>query len=192
MYIYRKLPTEEQEELLRLRKLRGLPAHEPPHYPSGTQIYFVTGTCFEHAHILSTANRREEFADELHARLPDIHAWVVLPNHYHLVLTCNLKDLKAILADLYNWTATKWNREDNSVGRKVWYRFVDRGIRSRSHYFASVNYVHWNPVKHSWADKLQNWPTSSFTAWLNLHGRDEMVRLWRTYPIRDYGKGWDV
>ena len=54
-----------------------------------------------------------------------------------------------------------WNREDGIPNRKVWYRFSDRGMRSEGHFFASINYIHANPVKHGYVEKATEWPWSS-------------------------------
>jgi len=191
-YIYRQLTKDEQAELLRARAFRSLPAHEPPHYPEGEHLYFITGACYGHAHILASLDRRREFAAKLHERFAEIHAWVVMPNHYHMVLTCDLERFGHAIAGLHNGTSTQWNREDGAIGRRVWYRFMDRKIRSVRHYFASTNYIHANPMKHGYVTHLADWATSSFSEWLGRLGRDEMARLWKSYPVHNLGKDWDL
>jgi len=55
-----------------------------------------------------------------------------------------------------------------------------------------VNYIHNNPIHHSHVDKWQDWPWSSATDFLNHVGREMAEKIWREYPILDYGKKWDV
>jgi len=40
-------------------------------------------------------------------------------------------------------------------------------------------------------DRWQDWPFSSAREYLAAVGRAEAERLWREYPVLDYGKGWD-
>jgi len=121
----------------------------------------------------------------------DILAWVVLPNHYHLLIEGDLRLFARRIARLHNGTATQWNREDGTPGRKVWHQFSDRVIRSERHYYASLNYIHANPVKHGYAPLAQDWPWSSFGFYLDMIGRERLAEWWREYPVDDYGKGWD-
>ena len=73
----------------------------------------------------------------------------------------------------------------------MWYRFQDRQIRGERHYFASLNYIHANPVKHGCVAKATEWPHSSFHEYLAKYGREVLADLWREYPVDEYGKTWD-
>lgn len=106
-------------------------------------------------------------------RIP-ARAWTVLPNHYHLVAVVDLAALSKAIARLHNGTATQWNREDHCQGRSVWYRFTDRAIRSKRHYFAALNYVHTNAVKHGWAVRAEDWPWTSLHDYLRDVGRETL------------------
>jgi putative transposase len=64
-------------------------------------------------------------------------------------------------------------------------------MKNESHYWASVNYVHYNPVKHGYVKKADMWISSSFREYLDKYGREHLVALWRKYPLNDYGKNWD-
>ena len=77
------------------------------------------------------------------------------------------------------------------VGRKVWNNCVERIIRSERHYWATVNYIHHNPVKHGFAKKWDQWLFGSAIQYLNEIGRDEAEKVWKTYPVLNYGKEWD-
>jgi putative transposase len=192
MYEYRKLNKHEQLGLLHARVNHSRPWHSPPHL-AGHGCFLLTAACFEHAPIIRTESRRASFATDLLASLTTgtVHAWVVLPNHYHVLWTGNLHDAETRLPRLHNGTSTRWNREDKRAGRQAWYHFADRLIRSRGHYHAAVNYVHANPVKHGWVENAQDWPASSLRDWINTHGRDHLVTMWRKYPVADFGHGWD-
>nr|WP_293099234.1 hypothetical protein [Okeania sp. SIO2F4] len=84
----------------------------------------------------------------------------------------------------------QWNLEDNLTG-KVWHSYSDRGIRSERHYYATLNYIHYNPVKHGYVNSPYDWQESSVHWYLKYEGRDWLRSCWIEYPLRDYGKGWD-
>ena len=88
-------------------------------------------------------------------------------------------------------TSYQWNRDDNVTSRKVWYRYSDRAIRSERHYFATLNYIHYNPVKHGWSKSSYDWRESSVHWYLENFGRQWLRDSWIEYPVRDYGKNWD-
>ena len=88
-------------------------------------------------------------------------------------------------------TSRQWNLEDETPGRKVWYRYADRAIRSERHYYTTLNYVHYNPVKHDCVGSPYEWKESSVHWYLEHHSREWLRDLWTEYPIRNYGRGWD-
>jgi putative transposase len=86
----------------------------------------------------------------------------------------------------------KWNGEDDRRGRQVWHNCLDRGIKSHGHFWASVNYIHHNPVHHGCVEKWQGWPWSSAEHYIERVGHETAAKIWHKYPILDYGKKWDV
>jgi putative transposase len=128
----------------------------------------------------------------LNERTDAIHAWCVLPNHYHCLLsTADVFGLLSALGRLHGRTAHLWNGEENRRGRQVWCKGVERGMRSDRHHWATVNYIHHNPVRHGYATRWQDWPYSSAADYLATVGVGEARRIWTDYPVLDYGKGWD-
>jgi putative transposase len=121
----------------------------------------------------------------------NLYAWTVLTNHYHILVKTDLYKIKNVLARLHNGIATQWNREDGMPGRKVWHRFSDRHIRNDDHYWASVNYIHKNPVKHGYATSPAEWTTGSFNIFQETIGKERMSLILESYPVDDMGAGWD-
>jgi putative transposase len=119
-------------------------------------------------------------------------AWCVLPNHYHaLVEAPDVLDLLRGLGRFHGRTSYAWNGAESTRGRKVFFRAVERAIRSDGHFWATLNYVHHNPVHHGYAARWTDWSWSSATEYLAQTEPGEAERIWRQYPVRDYGKGWD-
>jgi putative transposase len=198
MYQYRKMTDEERARVLAARKSLRRPWHAPPHFEQTKGVYMISAACYEHRAIMATGTRRTEWEAEMIDGLGleqpddvDIRAWVVLPNHYRLLIEGDLRVFARAMARLHNGAATRWNREDQTPGRKVWHRFSDRIIRSERHYYASLNYIHANPVKHGHALLAGDWAWSSLPLYLELLGRERLAEWWRRYPVGEYGKGWD-
>lgn len=196
MYRWRKLEEDERRELLKWRIRLKFPWHSPPHR-TGEGQYLLTAACYEHrAHVGHSIERMQGFCHELLKELQTcctaIHAWVVLPNHYHVLVTAS--ELKAALKSsglLHGRTSHRWNGEENERGRKVWFNVVDRTMRSERHYWSTINYIHHNPVRHGYVAKWQDWPFSSAREYLAEIGNDRAAEMWHSYPLLDYGEGWD-
>ena len=196
MYAFRKMAPGMRARWVAERKLLRVPWHAPAHFGDEARTYLITAACFEHQAILEHPERLTEWEGkliQLIAGLADaeLKAWVVLPNHYHVLAAVSLPALRVKLGRLHNGTSTQWNREDGRPGRKVWYRFTDRAIRSDRHLYATVNYIHANPVKHGLVRKASDWPWSSFGDYAAAHGVAELRRWWDAYPIDRMGEGWD-
>jgi putative transposase len=198
MYEWRKMTPKEREEALSLRKTRKQPWHSPPHWiVEGEHTYIVSAACFDHAPIIGFSPGRMAECEETLLTLCaefclDTFAWCVLPNHYHLVVrTERIADLRKGLGRFHGRSSRAWNLEEKRTGRKVWFNCFERGMKSERHYFATLNYVHHNPVKHGYVEKWADWPFSSGREFVERLGREEAERIWLEYPILDYGKGWD-
>ncbi|HNT74633.1 MAG TPA: transposase [Anaerolineae bacterium] len=196
MYEYRKLTIEERIKLVEERRQLGFPPHDPPHPIRDATYYLLTATCFEHQHHMRVDTRRRQVLDMLFEQCTlqgvEIRAWVVVPNHYHiLAYVPDFDALSDIFRKIHGPTSRWWNQEDDTAGRKVWYRYADRAIRSDRHYYTTLNYIHYNPVKHHWVDSPYDWQESSLAWYLSHYGREWLRELWVNYPLRSYGEGWD-
>ena len=56
---------------------------------------------------------------------------------------------------------------------------------------AKYVWFHNNAVRHGLARRWQEWPWSSAAAFLEAAGKGEAERIWREFPVLDYGEGWD-
>ena len=196
MYEYRRLTAEQRAELVQQRLARGDPPHSPPHLVYDDTYYLLTATCYDHLFHMHDPLRRRQVLDAHFEKFitagMEIQAWAVLPNHYHLLVhVTSFEALGDIFRLVHGPTARDWNLQDDALGRKVWYRFADRAIRSERHYYTTLNYIHYNPVKHGWAKSPYDWKESSIHWYLVYKGREWLRDLWVRYPVRDYGFGWD-
>ena len=196
MYEYRRLTPEQRRQLVQERLERGNPPHQPPHPVRDQTLYLLTAACYEHVHHLHSPERRQAVLDLLFEQFiehgMEMFAWAVLTNHYHVVVHVTAFDvLGDIFRRVHGRMSHAWNQEDGVRGRKVWYRYADRAMRSEGHYYTTLNYVHYNPVKHGLVDSPYDWPWSSVHWYLEHNGRTWLRDLWQRYPIREYGESWD-
>jgi putative transposase len=197
MYLWRKLNENQREELLEFRRFNDRPWHSPQHQANQNGRYLLTAACYEHRHVIGQKlERMADFCDRLlkvlEADCDEIYAWCVLPNHYHaLVLTRKLPALFRDIGLLHGRTAFNWNGVDNERGRKVWFNCAETGMKSDRHFWATLNYVHHNPVHHGYVQQWQDWPFSSGGSFIEQCGREQAEKIWREYPVGEYGKNWD-
>jgi len=197
-YEYRKLSPKEREEIVNYRREHGYPLHAPPHPFRNAGTYLISAANFEHRSIMCSPERRTEFEIRMLNSIKEITdnliAWVILPNHYHILISIqSLDDVSAALKQLHGTTSREWNIEDDVTGkRRVWYKFADTLIRNEIHLHTAFNYIHYNPVKHGYACDPYEWPWSSLQTYDEDKGKDWLQEHWTAYmPTNDFGKGWD-
>jgi putative transposase len=197
MYRSRRMLPDQREYLLKERQVKGVPWHGPPHFENCSGLYMLTAACYEHqAHVAHTPKRIASFEatllDAIRSTCQEIFAWVVLPNHYHVLIhTLSIKDTLTAVGLMHGRTSYFWNSEENQRGRQVWHRATETGIKSNRHFWATLNYILHNPVKHGYVTRWQDWPYSNAAEYLSETGHEEATRRWREYPILDFGAGWD-
>ncbi len=104
-----------------------------------------------------------------------VHAWVVMPNHVHVLLTlCEGEALGKIVHAWKSYTATQSNRLLGRTG-SFWQReYFDRCVRDERHYGRAMVYIEGNPVAAGLCVEAATWPFSSAR-----FARDEACRTRR-------------
>jgi putative transposase len=197
MYRWRHMTPKQRREALDYRRRYELPWHSPPHYSDESGLYLLTAACYEHRAIIGASPQRmAEFEQELltttHLHAKKTLAWIVLPNHYHLLIAVSdIAELLRKLGQFHGRTSFHWNRTESCRGRQVWHRVAETAMKSERHFWATLNYVLHNAVRHRYVRRWQDWPYSNAAQYLEEIGRKEARRRWSEYPILDYGKDWD-
>jgi putative transposase len=107
-------------------------------------------------------------------------AWVVLPDHLHFVWTLPEGDsnysmrwamvkkelTKRLSPSIGADTAPSRSRQRHREGTLWQRRFWEHQIRDEQEYRAHVDYIHFNPVKHSLVGSPKEWRCSSFHRWV--------------------------
>lgn len=92
----------------------------------------------------------------------DLHAWVVMPSHVHVLLTPKRDErLGKIIGSWKARSAREIHRITHSRGH-FWRReYFDRYIRNLEHFEMTRDYIERNPVKAKLCRSAEEWPFSS-------------------------------
>jgi REP element-mobilizing transposase RayT len=91
-----------------------------------------------------------------------LSAWVIMPNHIHLLFTrFESLTLAGIMQSFKSLTAHKSNRLLERRGPFWMVDYFDRYIRNAQHFVNTVRYIEQNPVKAGLCEKAEDWPFSS-------------------------------
>ena len=197
MYQWRKLSNTERESIFASRLLRGGTWRRAPLWDAGKARYMITAACYEHKPVIGLnptrlATFESELLELLSAHTESIHAHAILPNHYHVLVTCeHIVLLRKELGQFHGKTSFLWNKEEHTQGRQIFHGSAETVMKSERHYQASLNYIHHNPVRHGYVSKWQNWPYSSAHAYLQAVGKKEAEEHWKEYPVDRCGAEWD-
>lgn len=105
-------------------------------------------------------------------------AAVVLPDHSHCIWTLPQGDTDFstrwnLLKGYFSRTIEKGERVSISRAKRrergLWQRrFWEHLIRDETDLNMHINYIHWNPVKHGWVERVADWPYSGFHKFVEL------------------------
>lgn len=149
-------------------------------------VRFITFACYHRVLLLGNPPARDTFVRAMAEargkfRL-EIFAWVVMPDHAHLLLRPPpdtplapvLKSMK--LAVSMRLVATMKRAADPMLAQiiqpngcpRVWQPggSFDRNTRDRAEFTKSVQYIHRNPVKRSLVERPEDWQWSSVRWWM--------------------------
>ncbi len=192
--------------------IRRIP-HRPAHVYRTDALYFVTARTLHAQPWFAPEPRRQallEIIDWVAAEAGcPLYAWFVGQEHYHILLGAwrpglPLDPLKGVRAAegpvqrfdlgrfvnrIHSIAGCRLNKEDRTPGRRIFYQFWDRCIRSEGEMFATVNYIHHNPVKHGLMqtlDQAREYPYSSLRAFHARYGAEWVGECFARFPVADY------
>jgi len=91
-----------------------------------------------------------------------LHAWVVMPNHVHILLAMAAgDDLSSVVQSWKSYTAKAANRILGRTGTFWQADYFDRYIRDERHFAAVAAYIDEHPVKAGLCSAGEAWPYRS-------------------------------
>lgn len=121
----------------------------------------------EHIDVL-----RDAFAYAKQRHPLRMDAVAVMPEHLHCIWT--LPEADADFSTRWNLIKGYFSRHlpggesisKSRTGKRergIWQRrFWEHCLRDQEDFNRHVDYIHWNPVKHGWVQRVRDWPHSSF------------------------------
>lgn len=89
-----------------------------------------------------------------------VHAYCLMPNHYHLVLETSVGHLSKGMHALNGRHAQRFNERHSRSGHLFQERFDARVIESEAYLQAACRYVVENPIRAGLARGAESWPWS--------------------------------
>ncbi|HUP45777.1 MAG TPA: transposase [Thermoanaerobaculia bacterium] len=93
-----------------------------------------------------------------------LHAWVLMTNHLHLVVTTPLANLSEGMRDFLGEYSRRFNSVHGLVGHLFQHRFDAKPVERETHLLELVRYVPLNPVRARMVGSPADWPWSSYLA----------------------------
>ena len=87
-----------------------------------------------------------------------LHAYCLLPNHYHLIVETARADLSTGMQRLNGRYAQRFNQRYDRVGHVFQNRFSSYVIESEEHFGRALAYVRANPVEAGLCERIADWP----------------------------------
>ncbi len=110
------------------------------------------------------------------------HAWACFSNHYHVVMMSPEDgNIGLWVKGLHSKLAIALNKMDGLSGRKVMYQFWDKCISYDNSYYARLNYVMNNPVKHGLVQDAGRYPFCS-ASWFKKNTPGVFQNKVASYP----------
>ena len=165
--------------------------HNPPHLFKGYSKYFITVATYRRKDILKPDIIKLKLLEEIENNFQKynwgIDDWVILDNHYHLMSQApkNSQELPFIFRDIHRQTShfiKKINKK--KTGEKCFHNYWDTCITFQNSYFARLNYIFYNPVKHGYVKDAKDYKWGSYY-YRYKYQKDYLLTLRKTYK-------WDM
>jgi putative transposase len=168
-------------------RIRNWP-HAPIHRLDDSGIFMVTAGTYRKTPFFHSAERIEMLNERIFTCFQEfgwrLHAWAVLPNHYHLIARCDghQERLSRLMGKIHMLSAKWINESDHEPGRKVWHQYWDNRITYEKAYLARLNYVNQNPVKHGLVSEATGYRWCSM-AWFERNAVPSLVKTVNRFKI---------
>jgi len=133
---------------------------------TGHCTYFITADCFQKKSMLQSDRSTGLLIDVLYhcrgQRKYLLHEFVVMPNHFHLLITpdgeTTLERAMQLIKGGFSFRAGR----ELGINGEIWQTsFHDRRVRDIEEFQRFRDYIHQNPVGARLAATAEGWPHSS-------------------------------
>ncbi len=139
-------------------------------------VYHVTSRGNERKNIVRSDKDRELFLWVLAQVVEDhhvmCHAWVLMDNHYHLLVETPEANLSRAIRHLNGVYTQKFNRRNNRVGHLFQGRYKAIHVEKGTHLLELCRYVVLNPVRARLVKHPRKWKWSSYRATAGIEKKE--------------------
>ena len=133
---------------------------------------FITNVVHRRQPVFSAVQHVDLLRTVLHA-VKEHHpfamiGYVFLPDHFHIMFrTTGASNFSQIMQSWKRNFTVQYKESLGIDGRmKFWQkRFWDHVIRNERDFRNHLDYIHYNPVKHGYVERPEQWPHSSYVDW---------------------------
>lgn len=160
--------------------------HNPTHIFVDHTPYFITSAIYQKRPLLKSPEAKQLLLDRIKTCFDryhwELHHWVILDNHYHLLGKSRLGiDLPKLINNIHSYTGYHI-KKITQTHKRVWWNYWDYCPRNEREYHIRMNYLLNNPVKHGYVDNLHSYQFSSFHDVLAEQGAKTLRQQFKTYP----------
>ncbi len=163
--------------------------HNPPHLLLDNAYYMITGGTYKKLpHFKNDEDKKllleiiKESCERFKWRLME---WVILDNHYHLILkSFKGKDLQSLFGRIHR-KSSNLLKKGRITNFRIWWNYWDTCIRGEKDFFKRINYIYCNPLKHGYVTSLADYKWSSFQDFLRRNGKEEVEKQFKGYSFED-------
>jgi putative transposase len=134
-------------------------------------FYHVTARGNERKNVFLSKADYEKFLANLKEALPRfsvvIHGYVLMGNHYHLLVETPNANLSAFMHALQSGYTTYLNKKRNRSGHLFQGRFKSVLVEKDSYLLELSRYIHMNPVRAHLVERPEEYPYSSCRAYVD-------------------------
>jgi putative transposase len=142
--------------------------------------YFFTVVTYRRMKLFNTELARQCLREAIlktqSQRLYETVVFCLLPDHLHCIwklpegdadFSTRWSSIKGLFSQKYLQLGGRQGKATNSRKRKgevcIWQRrFWEHQIRDEKDLHRHINYIHYNPVKHGWVQRVEDWPWSTY------------------------------
>jgi putative transposase len=137
--------------------------------------YFITNLTYRRQRFLS--DNIDLFWNAVEAAkqktLFDMTAWVILPDHFHLLIYFDKGNISNIMKGIKLAFSAHFRKRQGLTAGRTWQNgFWDHIIRTEEDLKRHLDYIHFNPVKHGLVRRAVDYPYSSIHLFKEFYPED--------------------
>ena len=102
----------------------------------------------------------------------EVHAYVLMPNHFHLLVRTRQANLSRAMQWLAVTYSIVFNRKHGRCGHLFQGRFKSFIVEDEKYFTAMGLYIHGNPLRARLADDLAHYPWSSYLGYIDYRKKE--------------------